>query len=171
MNKGYPSKPNCECYICGKPIYKIPSRKSDHPLCSYACRNKYFSGHRSFAWKGGPEEIQKRKRSYQGREAERARREHRKRKAAALLGGKCSCCGYDRCIDALEFHHVAPCAKEKTIKELRMASWARIETEVKKCVLLCANCHREVHGRLRRNERSTTKSIVCKIRRELQRPH
>ena len=73
-------QPNCKCYVCGKAIYKIPSRKSDHPLCSYVCRNKYFSGQRSFCWKGGEKAWKKRIKSFQGREKERVRRKERKQK-------------------------------------------------------------------------------------------
>ena len=35
-----------------------------------------------------------------------------KLQAIKLLGGKCSICGYDRCVDALEFHHINPSVKE-----------------------------------------------------------
>ena len=35
-----------------------------------------------------------------------------KLQAIKLLGGKCSICGYDRCIEALEFHHTNPDVKE-----------------------------------------------------------
>lgn len=41
-------KPNCKCAICDTEIYRIPSKLNGHNLCSYACRNKYFSGDKSF---------------------------------------------------------------------------------------------------------------------------
>ena len=40
-----------------------------------------------------------------------------KLQAIKLLGGKCSICGYDRCVDALEFHHENP-----EIKEFKLGS-------------------------------------------------
>jgi hypothetical protein len=131
-------KPNCNCVVCTKPIYRIPCRKTDHPLCSYACRNKYFSGEKSFVWKGGDPAL-----SYKKREKERNRQ--KKLKAIELLGGSCLCCGYKECSAALEFHHVNPADKDKTIKEMIGLSWEKLLKEVKKCVLLCVNHHREVH--------------------------
>ena len=63
------------------------------------------------------------------------------------LGGSCSICGYDRCLSALEAHHVDPRIKDFNISE-RLARLELIECELEKCVLLCSNCHREVHDGL-----------------------
>lgn len=62
----------------------------------------------------------------------------------AYLGGKCNICGYARCMNSLAFHHVNALEKDFTISA-RMTSWEAIERELRKCVLLCANCHGEVH--------------------------
>ena len=62
------------------------------------------------------------------------------------LGGKCSSCGYDKCADALDFHHLDPSLKDVNAKYIRSWSKERIRDELDKCVLLCANCHREVHS-------------------------
>ena len=62
-------------------------------------------------------------------------------------GGKCEVCGYDRCIKALEFHHLDPNEKEFTISNERIKIKEAIE-ESAKCVMLCANCHREVHDNI-----------------------
>lgn len=59
------------------------------------------------------------------------------------LGGKCSICGYSKCLRALEAHHVDPYIKDFSISDV--SNVVRIELELEKCVLLCANCHREVH--------------------------
>ena len=56
-------------------------------------------------------------------------------------------CKYDRCLAALDFHHVEAWRKDFTISK-RMTSWAAIERELKKTELLCARCHREVHDGL-----------------------
>lgn len=66
-----------------------------------------------------------------------------KQKCVAYKGGKCSKCGYDRCITALEFHHIDPTIKEFGIGGKHCFKWSRIKEELDKCILLCANCHRE----------------------------
>lgn len=61
------------------------------------------------------------------------------------LGGKCSSCGYDKCMDALEFHHTNPNEKDENFNTWQHWSLDRRLDEIKKCILLCANCHREIH--------------------------
>lgn len=74
-----------------------------------------------------------------------------KRNAVALLGGCCSRCGYNKSMVALDFHHTVPTTKDVSFATMTHWSWLRIEKELKTCVLLCANCHREVHEELRNN--------------------
>jgi hypothetical protein len=68
-----------------------------------------------------------------------------KQKAVELKGGKCSACGYSKNLNALDFHHVDPTQKEFAIYSCIV--WEKVEKELQKCVLLCANCHREIHSR------------------------
>lgn len=75
----------------------------------------------------------------------------RRKKEELVLykGGKCEKCGYNKCIEALEFHHLNPLEKDFTIS----GSNLKIETlkkEVDKCILVCANCHREIHSNIRK---------------------
>jgi len=135
-------KPNLKCYICNKPIYVIPSRQNGHNVCSYACRNKYFSKERSFVWKGGKRD------KIQTRLKEKKRKLERKIKAVEYLGGKCFNCGYSNCAAALDFHHINPYTKNTNIKNISSGSWDKIKKELDKCILLCANCHRELHWNL-----------------------
>jgi hypothetical protein len=60
-------------------------------------------------------------------------------------GGKCSKCGYDKCIAALDFHH--PNGEEKLDRSLLMniRSLDKVLKDAEPLVLLCANCHREEH--------------------------
>ena len=67
-----------------------------------------------------------------------------KQRAVEALGGKCQVCGYDKCLQALEFHHLDP--KEKDFEISGKGSWDKIEIELKKCVLLCSNYHKEAHS-------------------------
>ena len=75
------------------------------------------------------------------------RRGKYKQKAISFLGGKCVKCGYSRCSDALEFHHKDPDDKDSSISLLiHNNKWETIKKELKKCILVCANCHRELHA-------------------------
>lgn len=71
-------------------------------------------------------------------------RDRLKKALVDYKGGCCSICGYNRCIKALEFHHLEPNTKDFTVGQ-KHYSLATMQSEVDKCVLLCANCHREVH--------------------------
>jgi len=66
-----------------------------------------------------------------------------KRCAVRFMGGKCILCGYDRCLRSLHFHHLNP--HEKDFDVSSKSTWNEVELELEKCVLLCANCHGEVH--------------------------
>jgi hypothetical protein len=71
----------------------------------------------------------------------------RKKKVIDLMGGKCVKCGYSRNYAALEFHHLDPSKKEINISGNGIkGSWKRLMEELKKCVLICSNCHREEHN-------------------------
>lgn len=65
-------------------------------------------------------------------------------KCINLLGGKCKLCG-DNNIFHLVFHHVDSDTKEYTLNELKNYRWSIIDKELKKCILLCANCHKDFH--------------------------
>ena len=70
-----------------------------------------------------------------------------KEKAIEYKGGKCESCGYSKCNRALTFHHKDPSKKSCILTRRKMActSWEKIKDELDKCVLLCANCHSELH--------------------------
>ena len=64
-------------------------------------------------------------------------------------GGQCQLCGYEKCLQALEFHHLESSCKDFGISDKGYTrSWKKIKEELDKCILLCANCHREVHSGL-----------------------
>ncbi|MBI3601861.1 MAG: hypothetical protein HY209_03105 [Candidatus Omnitrophica bacterium] len=78
-----------------------------------------------------------------------ARRKKIRAMAVAHKGGKCVRCGYDRCIDVLEFHHLDPAQKDFNISSKGYTrSWARVKEELGKCIMVCANCHRELHAKV-----------------------
>lgn len=72
------------------------------------------------------------------------RRYRNKLKAIELLGGKCVKCGFDNPA-ALEFHHKNPDEKSFGIGNVANKAWFSIVEEIKKCELLCSNCHMIEH--------------------------
>ncbi len=64
-------------------------------------------------------------------------------------GGCCELCAYDRCVWALQFHHVVPELKKFNLsREGVTRSFEEAAEEADKCVLLCANCHAELEAGL-----------------------
>ena len=72
----------------------------------------------------------------------------RKLELVTEAGGKCTRCGYDRNLAALTWHHVDPGTKrfQLDLRSLSNRSQREIRTELEKCVLVCANCHAEIHA-------------------------
>jgi hypothetical protein len=68
-----------------------------------------------------------------------------KRQCIEYKGGKCVICGYNKCPDALDFHHVNPDEKDFNISG-GTKSFESLKPELDKCILVCANCHREIHA-------------------------
>lgn len=140
-------KPNCQCKVCNKELYRRPCKLSQENIfCCYGCRNKYFSGER-----GKHKPKPKRDRS-----SDQKRIKYKKEKAVEYKGGKCEKCGYNKCIAAMDFHHINPDEKIYDVKDLMIRKWEIIQTEIDKCILLCSNCHRELHW----NERNKTRKIL-----------
>lgn len=74
------------------------------------------------------------------------RRQRIKERAVLYKGGACLICGYNRCVSALDFHHLNPNEKDFGISNMYTKNWESIKLELDKCVLLCANCHREIES-------------------------
>ena len=72
-------------------------------------------------------------------------RKRLKRRLVDYKGGKCERCGYDKCFAALDFHHLVPGEKDFSLSRGSSLSFDKLKLEVDKCILLCANCHREEH--------------------------
>ena len=73
------------------------------------------------------------------------RRKVMKLKLINAKGGGCEKCGYNRCIAALEFHHNGKDKDGDLAHMIKNGSIQKALKEGEKCVLLCANCHREAH--------------------------
>lgn len=72
-----------------------------------------------------------------------------KQKYVDYKGGKCSVCGYSKCLGALEFHHINPKEKDAEIGKRGVKQGKQVHVsalkELDKCICVCANCHREIH--------------------------
>ncbi len=70
-----------------------------------------------------------------------------KEQAVNYKGGMCSRCSYSKCMSALEFHHLFPETKVIGISVALGQGWnlEKLKSELDKCILLCSNCHRELH--------------------------
>lgn len=107
------------CRVCEKPCLDLRLKK----YCSYDC---YHKGRGTYdrKWK----------------------RDHAKDgwfyKYKSSLGG-CARCGYNKCLAALDFHHVNPKLKLKSPASVKNCSETTGLQELAKCELVCANCHRE----------------------------
>ena len=78
-------------------------------------------------------------------------RQKLKEKAINYKGNCCEKCGYNKCNSALEFHHLDPNKKDFGIGSYSVLSGEKIKLELDKCIMICANCHREIHHDLIHN--------------------
>jgi hypothetical protein len=114
--------PEKECPICGQK-FRPKTPAANQRMCCYDCM---------------PDGIQLTRGAFLAKIKEKR-------------GGKCLKCGYNRCMKALEFHHLDPTKKDFTISNDNFKLKDAVE-ESKKCILLCSNCHKELHDDLWRIE-------------------
>lgn len=109
------------CIICHA---KLSGRQQKY--CSKACKARVFDCYK-----------------YQKKRAL-----DRKLELVKESGGKCSQCGYSKNLSALVFHHLDPSQKEFKLdaRSLSGHTMRMAREELAKCVLLCSNCHQEVHN-------------------------
>lgn len=67
--------------------------------------------------------------------------------------GKCALCGYNKCLAALDFHHKKGTTKLKSPSSVKNCCKKVGMKELSKCVLICANCHREQTWLIKTNQR------------------
>ena len=104
------------------------------------------------------------KRKYSDRAKYLIRAVSRRRKkiremAIAYKDDRCEICGYKKCEEALEFHHRSGKKDFGISRKGYTRSWQKVIKELDKCVLLCANCYREVHAGIIKIPKSLTKNI------------
>lgn len=72
-------------------------------------------------------------------------RKRLKKRLVEYKGGACEICGYANYVGALEFHHKDSSKKDFGISS-KIVSFDRMKKEADKCILVCSNCHRELHN-------------------------
>ena len=75
-----------------------------------------------------------------------------KLKALEYKGGKCEKCGYNRCVSSMDFHHLDPNEKDFGLSG-SIKSWEITKKELDKCILVCKNCHGEIHNKIEEEKR------------------
>lgn len=110
-----------DCKVCNKPL---EGRQT--VFCSKACKDRTDQSYR----------------------CQQARGLKRKLLLVQQSGGCCSSCGYKKNLSVLTFHHQNPEKKsfELDLRSLSNRKQDKIDAEVKKCILLCQNCHGELHN-------------------------
>src|SRR3989344_3716406 len=76
------------------------------------------------------------------------RRKKLREQAIEYKGGQCMTCGYKKYSGALDFHHIDKNKEFGISKDGITRSWERIRKELDKCILVCSNCHREIHANI-----------------------
>jgi hypothetical protein len=107
-------------------IYGTLLRGKQTRFCSSACKNKY---HQSYL-------------------SQKNRGLARKLKLIKAAGSCCSICGYRKNLAALAFHHTDSAEKDFKL-DMRSLSNRGLESvlaELDKCILVCHNCHAELHN-------------------------
>lgn len=83
-------------------------------------------------------------------------RRNRKKKLVDFFGGKCVKCGYNKCLGALQFHHVDRKTKKFELSSTQITrNWELLLEEAKKCILVCSNCHAEIEAEFYKNGTNT----------------
>lgn len=84
-------------------------------------------------------------------EAVKRWRANTKDRMVKAMGGKCQGCGYNKCNEALAFHHIDPTQKDLEFSDTRAnpKRWELLAIELRKCILVCHVCHSEIHAGIR----------------------
>jgi len=133
-NKTSPKRrPEGNCKNCNKNI------STKFKFCSQECREEHMN------------QFEKQNKTYEdirktNNKSVASYRRNMKTKAIEYKGGRCMVCGYNKCEGVLSFHHLNPKEKDFKISSGNTVSWERLKPELDKCVMLCMNCHTEVHA-------------------------
>lgn len=124
-------------YVATEKYRKSHQAESNRDANKYYHANKEVCALRAKAYKEANKEHVRTK--------QREDKRRRKLWAIEFLGGSCSSCGGKFHPAVYEFHHLDPETKDRDPSKMLSLSLSRLEEELKKCTLLCANCHRYTH--------------------------
>lgn len=155
-----------KCIVCGR---EVEAQRTTKKYCSKDCENTA----RRIKWINRPK-VEKEQQLMPEKECPICNNKFRPKNAAAnqrtccyncmpdgvqltrggflaklkeARGGKCIKCGYNKCLKALEFHHLDPSKKDFTISNDHFKLLDAVN-ESKKCILICSNCHKELHDNI-----------------------
>lgn len=163
---------NCECIKCGfkKTIMSCHLKDGRTKTCGCNCKEEFFEKrninfsmqqkikkceicgqefltsfyNRKYCFNCSPASKQ-----YSQAQKNTILRRAMKKEAVKRKGGKCQKCGYDKCLRALQFHHLDPSQKQFAVShEGKSFPWEKYWAQAEKCILLCANCHAQQHDKL-----------------------
>lgn len=114
-----------QCVICSE---ALSGRQRKY--CARICKNRSSN---------------KRNQSYV---AQQERGLRRKLRLVRSMGSRRSRCGYSANLAALKFHHTEPTRKSFSLdlRALSNRKWPKVLVEARKCILVCSNCHKEIHN-------------------------
>lgn len=141
LTSGVTTSCGCNCQI-NNILSNFKPQEQECPICGKTFINNHVNRH--YCYECIPESVPSNKRQYYKNKAF-------KHFLVKYKGGKCEICGYSKYEGALEFHHRNPLEKDKELSKWRInyeIDRNEFLTEVDKCMLLCANSHREEHARL-----------------------
>lgn len=130
-----------------KYLEKSKQYRKDHLEQFRAYRKKWYQEH--------PEQILELRAKYNNVSDHKEKTLRHRKKYVALweqiikeLGyNKCIICGYDKCFNAIDFHHLDPKEKKYNLAtKMRGLPKEEYIQEIKKCIPVCSNCHREIHS-------------------------
>lgn len=189
-NKAMKTYWNCHCIICGKisviqscaiksgtikscgcghydPFAPIENKNKDKlnervcPICGKTFFPKKFGSNRKYCFNCSPSDIKDEDNKIIHNLPNN--RSSIKQYLINYKGGQCQICGYNKSNWALHFHHVDPTKKDFSISQNHTTNLDSYIKEVDKCLLLCANCHAEVHELIFNNSNFDINTLLNKV--------
>ena len=131
------------CYKCGtsKPLFDFNKSKSRKDGVQSICRPCSKEVNNS-GYKQNPNRAKSVK---ENRDKTKKRNKRLINRYKSMCG--CKFCG-EKTIVCLDFHHLDPSIKEDNLSKMDAVSIGKIKEEIRKCIVVCSNCHRKLHANL-----------------------